>query len=547
MRLSSILDMPVRRGLACGRAGLIVLAAIVLLVDPPTNSWALRASSIAIVSYGFLAAFLVAEAWRNTRIISPLLESGLDIAASSILIYCTDRWSSPFFAFFVFIQVAAALRWNWRGTIVTAAVLACATLVFFVTGAIGLGSGEGDLDIAQPLIRAAVLFSCGGMLAYLSAYRQRTKLRFAELARWAGRDSAKSDIDILADSLQHVAAVMRMQRILVVWEEAEEVHRNVCLWSNGEVHVTRERPDIFGTLVEPVSDMPVHFGQGNRNAPNTATLDPALRRAFAIETALVVRFSRLLCEGWVLFPDRPIEDDEEVSLAEIVATRVASDLEDGILRQRIARDLLTQERVRLGRDLHDGVLQGLAAASIQLATAFRLAPAELQVQLGRIRSILHEEAQHIRSFVERARSVPIPAAERTSVAADIRQRAEMLQAQWNCAIDVKVEPPDLATSQQHLKHLRDMLSEAVSNAVRHGNSRRVAVRIASKGDRLALHIVDDGQGFANFAGAYGLDLKSGERAAMGPMSLRSRAEELGGQLYIATDDRGTDVTIEFPS
>ena len=97
--------------------------------------------------------------------------------------------------------------------------------------------------------------------------------------------------------------------------------------------------------------------------------------------------------------------EDHIVLAEIIAARIGTELEEDLLRSEVGRASAERERGRLGRDLHDGVLQGLAAASIQLKIASDQLPPQARLQMKAIRSLLSAEAQRIRGFVEESRAV----------------------------------------------------------------------------------------------------------------------------------------------
>jgi signal transduction histidine kinase len=121
---------------------------------------------------------------------------------------------------------------------------------------------------------------------------------------------------------------------------------------------------------------------------------------------------------------------------------------------------------------------------------------------------------------------------------------ENSQRRWGCEVDLTITPPDLKGSLSVARSIRHMLNEAVSNAVRHGRASRVEADIASREDRIMLSIQDDGIGFVDLDGSYTQkQLVSGN---LGPLSLRSRVEELGGVLYLTSTPTGSNITIEFP-
>ena len=130
------------------------------------------------------------------------------------------------------------------------------------------------------------------------------------------------------------------------------------------------------------------------------------------------------------------------------------------------------------------------------------------------------------------------------IALEAEKRVARLRDLWACEIALSVDPPDLATSITTMRNVSHMIAEGVSNAVRHGHASRVTINVIKREDRLVLNISDNGQGFKDLAGSY----TASELSSMntGPLSLRSRAEECGGTLYLTCSPEGTHVTVELP-
>ncbi|MDH4095282.1 MAG: sensor histidine kinase [Betaproteobacteria bacterium] len=83
-----------------------------------------------------------------------------------------------------------------------------------------------------------------------------------------------------------------------------------------------------------------------------------------------------------------------------------------------------------------------------------------------------------------------------------------------------------------------MLQESLTNVLKHARAKQVAVQIALEGNpaRFMLSVADDGGGFDAAAPASGRGLSG----------MRRRAEKIGASLDIASDTRGTRITLSFP-
>jgi signal transduction histidine kinase len=79
--------------------------------------------------------------------------------------------------------------------------------------------------------------------------------------------------------------------------------------------------------------------------------------------------------------------------------------------------------------------------------------------------------------------------------------------------------------------------EALNNIKKHSHARHVNLTLSYMSDRLALDVADDGQGFDPAQRGRGFGLKS----------MRERAEELGGELSIESEQgKGTKIAVTIP-
>jgi signal transduction histidine kinase len=81
-----------------------------------------------------------------------------------------------------------------------------------------------------------------------------------------------------------------------------------------------------------------------------------------------------------------------------------------------------------------------------------------------------------------------------------------------------------------------LVQEALTNAVRHGAARHVAISVGEAGEELAVSVRDDGCGFDPAAPAAGFGLAG----------MRERVELAGGRLRIGSSNRGTQVVARLP-
>ena len=100
-----------------------------------------------------------------------------------------------------------------------------------------------------------------------------------------------------------------------------------------------------------------------------------------------------------------------------------------------------------------------------------------------------------------------------------------------------VVEPGLEVDSTTREALLRIVHEAVTNASRHGHAEHVSVRV-SNGDGVRVSVTDDGGGFDAAA------LQRG--AAFGLMTMRERAEALGGELHVSSAPGETRIEAVLP-
>lgn len=525
-----VFDVPAEVLISSGRLILSLFALAAVYLDPTQP-----ARYADLVAIGVWLHALVAVVWL---LVTPqlqrrpglqLLSHAVDVVAATALMSLTDGSTSPFFVFFTFILITATLRWNWRGAVVTAAVLVA--LFLGVLGAARDAALSGAHELNRTVVRLGYLLVAGAMLGYFGAHRERSRTRLAQLAEWP-LEAAREARSPGAAALGRVASIMNAKGVLLLWEEDDEPVLKSAYWDGAAVSYVAD-----DSILREFAPWHGHL-EGRITADQ---VDPRIVARFPFRVCVIAPFELSLCSGCVLLldPDR-VADDEQI-LADLVAVRLGVEIEHDIVRNRLAMAAKVSERAKLARDLHDGLLQTLTASTLHLKMAAETAPEDLAKRLTAIREGLAEEQRVIRHFVEENRPRRRPA--KIPLGSEIRARLRQLERDWSCVISYDEEPEGLEVPPDLSRHIRHIIAEAVANAARHGRARSIKVRAARVGEGLELTIADDGSGFPILAGDFKSTASGGHIL---PQSLQSRAADLGGDLSLMTDARGSTVRIHLP-
>ncbi|MBL9203239.1 MAG: hypothetical protein JNL39_22220 [Opitutaceae bacterium] len=216
-----------------------------------------------------------------------------------------------------------------------------------------------------------------------------------------------------------------------------------------------------------------------------------------------------------------------------------ADLVRDLLANRAALRVALEERARLDRDLHDGVIQAIHSSGLGLAQAravVRERPHEAERLLGLVHGQLTGMLAEVRAML--AGSAPDAATKRSfgEVCAALLQAARAANPQLRTEIDVDETLAAglvLAWRAQLLQFAR----ECVGNVIRHARATCLTLRLRDLGEGSCLEIVDDGVGF---------DLQV-VAAGRGLRNLAERACALGADLKIdSTPGGGTLVRLTLP-
>lgn len=195
-----------------------------------------------------------------------------------------------------------------------------------------------------------------------------------------------------------------------------------------------------------------------------------------------------------------------------------------------------EERRRLRRDLHDGVGAALAGVRLQVESARDLVADPVAGRLldAATEGIAHA-VQDVRHVTDDLRP---PALDEVGLATALRVLADRLATP---GLDVRAEVADLPPVPAAVEVAGYRIAaEAVANAVKHAAGTSVLLSAEVDGRALVVRVVDDGVGIESGSASSG--------SGLGLVSIRQRAEELGGSLVIEKGalGRGTVVHAVLP-
>jgi signal transduction histidine kinase len=211
----------------------------------------------------------------------------------------------------------------------------------------------------------------------------------------------------------------------------------------------------------------------------------------------------------------------------------------GAARRRSDAQLkaLAEERERLFQDMHDGCIQSIYAAALNLEASRGLIEVDPQLaskMIAEATASLNLVILELRSFITGQKLQLAPGR-------DLRTEIEKaIQAASNhgliFTIDIDENAMKALTSEQAF-HLLQIAREGISNATRHADARTGRVSLRQRGGLIHLEVSDDGSGFIT---------EKMNKLGLGLHHIDARARKLGGKLEVSSaPNLGTRIIVQF--
>lgn len=232
--------------------------------------------------------------------------------------------------------------------------------------------------------------------------------------------------------------------------------------------------------------------------------------------------------GRVLKIQKQISD--QAKLSQKLANEKAEDQENRI------QEIISQERNRLARELHDSVSQQLFAASMLMSAineTVSLPTEREKKQLKMVEEMIHQSQLEMRALLLHLRPVALKG---KTLQEGIEELLIELSQKVTMQINWKVE--DFPLDKGVEDHLFRILQESVSNTLRHSKSTQLEVLLIQRDGLIILRVVDDGIGF---------DVEGEKAGSYGMQNMYERAVEIGGTIkIISVKNKGTRLEVKVP-
>ena len=526
------------RVIALGRLLLATLFILVVWLEPAgAEPFPMEVYALLIAYVAFAAAVTMAtwnNWWLDAHTAGPA--HAVDIVLFTGLVFLTEGDNRPFFPFFIFVLLSAAIRWGWRATALTAALL---TLLYLSAGMFALP--------APDRFHFERFVSGTGYLVILSLI-----LIWFGVNQWRDDHPDSSDeplteptkIAALENGLRTAMATARASAGLLIWSSLHKGTATALAIRDGALTVTElkgigiSRPSSTPFLYDlPKKRALMRDQQGSLRSfrPGGHIADVAAAGLRLTEGLAIPVFSER-GEGQIYLESSGGLSADHLTLGPQLASAVAARVERRALMRAAEENAESRSRLAVARDLHDSVVQFLAGAAFRLEAMKRAEASGRDVtpELNELKELMLQEQGELRSFINALRGGSQLDIE--ELAKDLQLLASRLSRQWEVQCTFSHQSSDMSVPTRLHLDTQQLVREAVANAARHAGAKNVSIRLAGVSDEIRLDLINDGAPYPRSSG--------GGRM---PRSLRERVEAAGGTIELSRGMGVTKIAISLPT
>ena len=541
------------RMVALIRVVLALAAFLFTYIDPPASPNLTPALYGALTLYTVYSATLYLMTVRRAGAVADAIAPWIDIACYVLFIALSGGSNSIYYPFFFFGILVTSFRSGFEAGL-RAAVFSAA--LFAVVGYSMVEAD--DFQLSRFLIRPACLLALGYLIAYwggqeLQLRRQRELLK---------------DVTVVLNPrfgahhlISHVVNMLRefydARVCLLILDEGGDS----CLLfragagSAGGAAAPVERvsaasiralmrPD-GGRVITRTGERRWPWGRAQGGeAFDSLTQEPvaasreeidATAEALGARSFLSVPVnSQMEMSGrfYLLDPAKPLDKTDADFILQVFE-HTKPFIENVRLVDTLASGAAEEERQKIARDIHDGVIQPYIGLQLGLEALRRQAEGHSEVSraVERLIALTEGGIEDLRDYIG---GLKTGGARKGSLLPALRRFGAKFSEATGIAVTVESDSPDLFLNDRLAGEVFQMVTEALSNIRRHTESKTAFVRVGCDGRAVRLHVSN--------AGAAGE-----QTASFMPRSIKERAASLGGTVTVnRPSEGGVVVEVKIP-
>lgn len=555
--------------LAAARTLLTLLSLLAIYIDPTDPAQYINIANWMMIGWTiYSVGVLVSVRYGRLPSYGPAVLHILDVLWPAVISVFTLGPNSPFFAYTVFALAAAAFRWGLPETVATAV----AGIGLLDLQAVVLTGGYpweveilGTFDVNGLIIRCSYLLVLGLLIGYFGEAEKERRAESIVLNRILRGVRPEQGLGVgLHLALNELLNIYRARRAYVVmhdmnrdrlflWQADSGLPADMQLFAtelpsaNAQGYLLRNTVTTFFTIrteagiqflaLQGTDVKEFDSGEFPSLPFHKGTSESVLSTAVELGHEWFARF--YLIDAKVGF-----NRTQELEFAERVLRQVAPALYSVFLVRRLRKRAGAIERARVARELHDGAIQSLISAEMQVDVLRRRAErdyGEISAELEHIQFLLRREVLNLRELMQQMRPLDLGPDQLLDHMADLVDR---FRRDTGISAQFTTELQDVPLSPHACRELVRIVQEGLVNVRKHSAAQHVLVRFGRENGSWKLTIADDGTGFG-FDGR--LTHQELVNSARGPAIIKERVRNLGGELYLESHPgEGARIEITIP-
>ena len=474
---------------------------------------------------------------------------------------------SPSVVFLIFPLLAAAMRWGFRATMATAGatILALFVVIFFANA---------PLPPVDPLtaehrlsVGSVSLLILGFLLGYLGEHEKRLRSDAMTVARVAGQahkaitpnETVAAVFGELFRTFDPALIQLAIHEIptgrIHVWESSRAggqriacrdldfSHRADLLFQDSSHHIIGFKSGKNGnsTVEYKIFDA---AGQAINGIQYNFREDWFPERLTSFVSVPVVFGSEWEVRLFVWDPLQSKATPKLLLAVTDLANRVSPTIFAAALQHHLRSRATAEERARVARELHDGIMQSLVALDMKMEVVKKVCARDslpLLKEITTMQQVLRNEILGLREIIQANRRIEVGPTQLIPFLSETVskfQRESRITSRFIC--ELEEAPLPAATCYEVAR----IVQESLTNVRKHSGATTTIIRFAQLKDKWLLVITDDGRGF-DFVGRFTSDEL--DEARKGPAVIKQRVRSISGDLTIeSAPNRGTCLEITFP-
>jgi signal transduction histidine kinase len=224
-------------------------------------------------------------------------------------------------------------------------------------------------------------------------------------------------------------------------------------------------------------------------------------------------------------------DDEQIAECRRLVSQAGTRLASALLFDDVRRLATDDERLRLAREIHDGIAQELASVGYLVDDIATDAPPEVAERLSGLR-------EHVTGLVSELRlsifDLRAGVDESVGLARTLGDYVQRVGTQAGLVVHVSTdESPHRLPIATEVELLR-IVQEAVTNVRRHAEAKSLSLSVVVQPPFARVAVTDDGRG-----------LQPGRPDSIGITGMRERTRRIGGRLRVESGPEGRGTLVEI--